>query len=347
MVLASQANPSRKPATQGDVAKVAGVSTATVSRVINQPDSVRAHVRSKVEAVIRQLDYVADAGARALASKRSRCIGAVIPTFANAIFADGIEAFETQLNQAGLSLMLAASGYNAANELTQVRTLIERGVDAIMLVGLEHDPLIYQMLSQRNIPYVLTWAYNKDSKHPCVGFNNYQAAKLIPNHLLENGHQNFAIISGITVGNDRASDRLAGMKARLLEAGIHLHPSTVIECNYTIEEGRAACKALLNAKQPPTAILCSNDVLATGALLECQARGVEVPAKVSIAGFDNLPISANLTPSLTTVDIPFKAMGQRAAQYLIDCLAGDSPRPQTEIRVDLLVRNSTAKPWSP
>ena len=118
-------------------------------------------------------------------------------------------------------------------------------------------------------------------------------------------------------------------------------------CNYTIEEGRAACKALLNAKQPPTAILCSNDVLATGALLECQARGVEVPAKVSIAGFDNLPISANLTPSLTTVDIPFKAMGQRAAQYLIDCLAGDSPGPQTEIRVDLLVRNSTAKPWSP
>lgn len=333
-----------KQATQGDVAKAAGVSTATVSRVINQPDSVRMPVRLRVEAAITQLQYVADAAARALASKRSRCIGAVIPTLANAIFADGIEAFQTQLNEAGLSLMLTSSSYDTKHELTQVRTLIERGVDAVMLVGLDHDPLIYSLLKQRKIPYVLTWAYNKDCPHPCVGFDNYAAAKLIPTHLANLGHQKFAVINGISKGNDRAFDRLQGMQNSLLAHGITLTKSAIIECNYTIEEGREACRTLLMSQHPPTAILCSNDVLATGALLECQSCGIDVPEEVSIAGFDDLAISANLTPSLTTIHIPFKLMGQKAAQYLINRLAGETPPAQQELSIELRLRNSTSAP---
>ena len=309
-------NLANKPATQGDVAKAAGVSTATVSRVINQPNSVREGIRLQVQMAITELDYVADAGARALASKRSRCIGAVIPTLANAIFADGIEAFESCLNQAGFSLMLTTSGYDSQHELTQVKTLIERGVDAVMLVGLNHDPLIYKLLQQRNIPYVLTWAYRRDCLHPCVGFNNYEAAKLLPLHLTSLGHQRFAVISGISEANDRALDRLNGMKDALLAQGIRLSKDTIIECTYKIEAGREACRALLNLPSPPTAILCSNDVLAAGALLECQAGGIKVPDQVSIAGFDDLALSANLTPSLTTMHIPFKLMGQLSAQYL-------------------------------
>lgn len=333
-----------KPATQGDVAKAAGVSTATVSRVINQPKSVRTGVRLRVQEAIVELQYVADAAARALASKRSRCIGAVIPTLANAIFADGIEAFESELNQASLSLMLTTSGYDSQHELTQVRTLIERGVDAVMLVGLDHDPLIYALLEQRKIPYVLTWAYSSDCLHPCVGFNNYEAAKLIPLHLTTLGHQQFAIISGISTGNDRASDRLKGMEHALFAQGITLAQGAVIECNYSIEAGRAACRQLLTLSTPPTAILCSNDVLATGALLECQASNIEVPGSVSITGFDDLAISANLTPSLTTMHIPFKLMGQRAAQYLIDRLAGATPQAQQQLEVELRLRHSTAPP---
>ena len=337
-------NPLSKTATQGDVAKASGVSTATVSRVINQPDSVRIGVRQRVQTAIAELHYVADAAARALASKRSRCIGAVIPTLANAIFADGIEAFETRLNRASLSLMLTTSGYDSQHELTQVRTLIERGVDAIMLVGLNHDPLIYDLLQQRQIPYVLTWAYHSDCRHPCVGFNNYEAAKLIPLHLASLGHQQFAIISGISTGNDRAFDRLKGMEDALSAQGIALAQDSIIECNYNIEAGRTACRQLLNLRCPPTAILCSNDVLATGALLECQASGIEVPSQVSIAGFDDLAISANLTPSLTTMHIPFKLMGQRAAQYLIDQLEGAAPQSHQQLDVELRLRNSTAAP---
>lgn len=337
-------NSPTKLATQGDVARAAGVSTATVSRVINRPSSVRPGIRLRVQLAITELNYVADAAARALASKRSCCIGAVIPTLANAIFADGIEAFENRLNQAGFTLMLTTSGYDSQHELTQVRTLIERGVDAIMLVGLNRDPLVYAMLRQRNIPYVLTWAYHSDGPHPCVGFNNYEAAKHIPLHLASLGHKHFAIINGISEGNDRAFYRLKGMLDALSTQKITVAKSAIIECSYDIRASRIACRQLLKSPTPPTAILCSNDVLATGALLECQASNIKVPAQVSIAGFDDLALSENLTPSLSTIHIPFKLMGQRAAQYLIDCLSGATPATQQKVEVDVRLRNSTGIP---
>jgi len=183
-----------KPATQNDVATAAKVSTATVSRVLNQPDNVSPSVRLRVEQAMEKLNYVADAAARALASKRSQCIGAVIPTIAHSIFSEGLEAFEATLNQANYSLMLTNSGYDEDQELAQVRTLIERGVDAIMLIGYNHKPQIYELLQQRNIPYVLTWAYRQQSHHPCVGFDNFASAKCMPEHLLKLGHRQFGLV---------------------------------------------------------------------------------------------------------------------------------------------------------
>ena len=333
-----------KPATQTDVAKAARVSTATVSRVLNQPDHVRPEVRARVQAVMQQLNYVADAAARALASKRSGTIGAVIPTLSNAIFADGIEAFENTINSANLSLMLTTSGYDPQQELAQVRTLIERGVDAIMLVGFTHDPLVYELLTQRNIPYVETWAYRQDPQHPCVGFDNTKAATLAPQYLLDLGHRKFAIISGIAAGNDRVQDRLRSILALFNQHGISLDKQQIKQCPYDINAGSEACRQLLAQPNPPSAIICTNDVLAIGALLECQAREIQVPAQVSITGFDDLPLSANLTPRLTTMRIPFKSMGEKAAQYLIDVLAGEQPTANTEVEVKLVVRQSSAPP---
>ena len=330
-----------KPATQTDVAKAAEVSTATVSRVLNQPDSVKPAVRERVLNAIAQLNYVADAAARALASKRSGTIGAVIPTLSNAIFADGIEAFESTLNAANLSLMLTTFAYDPQQELAQVRTLIERGVDAILLVGLKHDPLIYQLLAQRNIPFVETWAYRDDPNYPCVGFDNSKAALQAPQYLLDLGHRDFAVISGVAKDNDRVQDRLASMQALFTEHGIHLDEENIKQCPFDIAAGRLACRQLMSQDIPPTAIICTNDVLAIGALLECQATGIAVPEQVSITGFDDLPLSANLTPALTTLHIPFKSMGEQAAHYLVEKLAGNKPNANTEVDVQLIVRQST------
>ncbi len=130
--------------------------------------------------------------------------------------------------------------------------------------------------------------------------------------------------------------------ARIAE--IHLDGQRIKQCPYDINAGRQACRQLQAQAKPPTAIICTNDVLAIGALLECQARGIQVPAQVSITGFDDLPLSANLTPSLTTMHIPFKSMGEKAAQYLIDVLAGGQPTANTEVDVTLVVRQSSTLP---
>ena len=337
---------SGKPATQSDVAKAAGVSTATVSRVLNQPESVREDVRTRVRQVMRQLNYVADAAARTLASKRSGTVGAVIPTLSNDIFANGIEAFENTLNEARFSLMLTTSGYSSHQELAQVRMLIERGVDAIMLVGHSHDPLVYELLDQRHIPYVETWAYRNDPQHPCVGFDNTKAALQAPQYLLDLGHQKFAVISGIEADNDRVKDRLTSMQELFAQHNINLTYDSIKQCPYDINAGRQACRQLMAQQAPPTAIVCTNDVLAIGALLECQASGIKVPEQVSITGFDDLPLSANLTPALTTMHIPFKPMGEKAAQFLIDHLNDKQPMANTEVEVKLVVRQSSAPPPS-
>ena len=330
----------QKPATQSDVAKAAGVSTATVSRVLNQPDSVRPAQRKKVEAAINELNYVADAAARTLASKRSASIGAVIPTLAHDIFAHGISAFEKTLKLANYSLLLATSDYDQEQELSQVRTLVERGVDGILLVGQIHSPKVYELLRQRQIPFVESWAYRPDDNFPCVGFDNHQAGRIAPEYLITQGHKHIAALAGITANNDRAKARLTAfqdvMHAHTLPTPAHHQ----LESTYDIDAARQACRQLLNTSPRPTAIVCYADILATGALLECQAAGINVPEDVAIVGFDDLPLSRSLLPALTSVRIPFTQMGNLAAQYLLDEIAGQQPQRNTQVDVKLVVRQS-------
>lgn len=338
--------------TLADVARAAKVSTATVSRVLNTPDAVRGELRDRVREHIKRLGYVADGAARALASRRSRTIGAVIPTLASAIFAEGMDAFEARLGESGHALVLAQSGYDATQELRHVQNLVERGVDAVLLVGSAHDPAILALLQRRAIPYVETWTHRapplpdaaEGAETPCVGFNNVEAARRMAAHLLDLGHREIAMVAGIAAGNDRATERIAGVRQALAAQGIALRPERLIECKYDIAAGRRAARRLLAQNNPPTAIICGNDVLALGALLECQATGIQVPERLSITGFDDLPITRHMTPALTTMRVPSSEMGRCAAEYLLARLAGEAPPPSTELDVELIVRASTAPP---
>jgi LacI family transcriptional regulator len=332
--------------TLADVAKAAGVSTATVSRVVNRPESVRAALRERVAAHIESLGYVADGAARALASRRSRTVGAVIPTLANAIFAEGMDAFEARLGEAGHSLVLAQSGYDAAREAGQVRNLLERGVDAMLLIGSARAADVYDMLESRAVPFVETWTYhNADTRtRPCVGFDNRRAAYRATKHLIDLGHRELAMIAGIRAGNDRATERAEGFIATLDEHGIALAPDRLIEAPYDIAAGRRAMGTLLALPSPPSAVVCGNDVLALGALFECQRNGVAVPGEISITGFDDLPLARHLLPALTTMHVPSSEMGRAAADYLLKRLAGETPVAATDLDVELIVRGTTAPP---
>ena len=331
-------------ATVLDVANRAGVSVASVSRVLNKSGKVSPKLQKRVEVAATELGYVPHGPAQALASKRSRTIGAVIPTLENPNFAIGVEALQSHLNQAGYTLLLSSSNYDMHQEYQQVRTLVGRGVDGIMLVGGLHDPELYGFLENKDIPYVNTWVLETSDKTPSVGFDNKQAAFELVNYLLDLGHKNFGAIVGLTAANDRAQGRVDGIREALSARGLSLTQEMLIERPYRIVDGQMALRTLLESQNPPTAVICGNDLLAFGAMLECQERGISVPKELSIAGFDDLDFAAHLMPPLTTVRVPANEIGTKAAAYILARINNEAVLPNTEIVVNLIVRKSTAPP---
>lgn len=327
-----------------DVALAAGVSTASVSRVLNEPDKVRPEMRQRVMAAVELLGYVPDGAARALASGRLRTIGAIVPTLDNAIFASGINALQRRLAQRGFTLLVASSEYDSDEEAREVHALVVRGVDGLVFVGEGHDPRLYKLLASKGLPYVNTWVHSPDQPHPTIGFDNRSAGHRLADYLMDLGHRRIAMVAGFTAHNDRARARAEGVRAALAKRGLEIAPGQFLERAYDVREGREALRTLLRLPEPPTAVICGNDVQAMGTLFETQAQGIAVPARLSIVGFDDLPISANLVPALTTIRVPAADIGRRAADYLLDRLAGQDPPAHTELDAELVVRGTTAPP---
>src|SRR5918993_1040495 len=250
------------------VAEIAGVSTATVSRVMNKPDLVSPELRDRVLSVAKHLGWVPDGAARALTTGRSGTIGAVFPTLTHGDFALAIQALQSHLAASGYTLLLACSEYDPDQELQQVRKLIERGVDALALVGEAHDPELNEILAQRAVPYVNTFVYNRESHGTCIGPDNYKALYNLANHLVELGHRHFGLIAQTTTNNDRAQARLEGVQDALAARSIAIPPQHLVTGLSGIGEGRALFRRIIEHKPWPTAIMCGNAYLAIGAMLE-------------------------------------------------------------------------------
>ena len=335
-----QRRPSPLP-TLGDVARHAAVSTATVSRYFSNPEKVKPAMRMRVQAAVSALGYTPHGAARALASHRSNTIGAVIPTLDNAIFATVVQTLQKELAQRGKTLLLAASNYDLEHERDQIENLVVRGIDGLMLTGEGRDPALYELLDRRAIRYVSTYVHHPNSPHPTIGFDNRRAMHRVIEYLLHLGHKSFAMIAGITQGNDRASARILGVRDALKRAGLRLEPARVIECPYSVAAGRDALRQLTALPPPPTAVVCGNDVLAFGAVLEAAALGIAVPKDLSITGFDDLDLAREIPPGLTTIHAPLEEMGRRTAAYLLGGGPVDDGPPHIELPADLVVRGST------
>ena len=334
-------------ATQEDVARAAGVSPATVSRCLNNPEIVRPALKAKVEAAIRALDYVPHGAARSLASRRSRMIGAIFPSLDSALFGGALEALQNEVARAGYTLVVASSNYDLARERDHVRNLLANGIDALMLVGGARDEEVYRTIQSRQIPYVLIWVAQSDGRHPCIGFDNAAAAAAVTHHLLDIGHRRLAVISGHVANNDRAAARLAGVRTALDERGLGLEPDCVLERPFGVESGREAFRRLMAATTPPTAVICGAEPFAYGAIFESAALGLEVPRDVSITGYDDNWLASQLTPGLTTVRTPRREMGTLAGRYLLSVLAGKAPLSPRPLEFELVLRGSTAPPRAP
>ena len=329
-----------------DIARAVGVSGATVSRALTRTGPVSERVLRRIEAAALELGYVPNGAARALASRKARTIGAIIPTLENLGFASGAEAMQRCVIEAGYSFLVASTGYDPSREFAQVRSFAAHGVDGVMLVGSSRDPAVTDLLRTQRILHVVTWTL-ADTGTPSVGFDNREAARRLTQHLLDLGHRQIAVIAGQTFRNDRAAARVAGIHQALAERGLALPQEHLLERPYRIAEGQLALRALMATEQPPTAIVCGNDQLAFGALIECGRQGIPVPRQLSIVGFDDLEFAGQIAPSLTTVHVPAEEIGRRAAEYLLARIAGRAAPITTEVVTNLIIRESTAPPPAP
>ncbi|MTI07946.1 LacI family DNA-binding transcriptional regulator [Roseibium denhamense] len=335
------------PPTLADVAAAAGVSTATVSRCLNNPELVTEKTLERVLAAVDHLGYSPNFSARALASRRTNMIGAIIPTMDNAIFARGLQAFQEELQKNGCTLLVASSSYKQDLEEEQIKALTARGADALLLIGYHRDPGIYAFLEKRRIPVLVAWAYDPAKPYLCVGFRNRDAMKRLAEKVLEAGHRKLGCITAETAANDRARERVDGIRDAMAAADLAPDTLEIVETTYSIESGDQAFRQLMQDTDTPTAIMCGNDVLAVGALRAAADMGLRVPEDVSITGFDNIELASVSPQPLTTVHVPHRRMGQYAAQALMKVLSGGDVPASLELPADLCMRATLAPPRKP
>lgn len=321
-----------------DVAKAAGCSPATVSRVLNNNPSVGEDVRQRVMQAAAAVGYEPTSTSRI---SKLRLAGAVIPTLGHAIYATMIDGLEARLAEKDVGLIISTSRYDVDLELEQVRQLIERGASSIILVGALHRPETIELLERRQVPYVFTYTCDPEGNAAAIGFDNRKAGKMGARFLFDLGHRRIAMIAGLTQDNDRAAGRVEGFVAESAAFGIDRKNVRVIEAPYQLSAGYAAMATLMQGKQQPTAVFCGSDILAVGALKYCSQHGIEVPGQVSILGFDNLEIAQISTPELSTVEVPAREMGRLAGDYVLASPAQRRHLHRHELSVSLVVRGTT------
>jgi LacI family transcriptional regulator len=327
-----------------DVARLAGVSTATVSRFLNTPAQVDGATQRLVREAVQKLRYVPHGAARALRSAKSHMVGAVVPSFSYALYARTTSALQAVLDERGYSLVLAEHHYDLAAELRTTEQLIRRGVDAFVFVGLDHHPALFALLEGYGRPYVLTWGVDPMRRHPSIGFDNRAATFAMTQHLIGLGHRRFGLLSAATEGNDRASERGAGMRAALAQAGLALDERCVQYGPIDLAAAAAMMERVLAVPKRvrPTAVIGTNDIFAVGAMVACRRHGVAIPAEISIAGCDNTDLGATQTPALTSIRTPIVEIGRAAAEQVIARLEGEPYVAFETIGFELVDRGSTA-----
>lgn len=332
----------RETITIYEIAREAGVSIATVSRVYNQPNKVKKTTREGVLAVIERHHYVSHGLAGGLASRRSRLLGLVIPTVTNSIYASSTQAVQQAAQKAGYTVLVGISDFSEEREADLIHQLISRRVEGLLLTGESRSPAIYEKIIRNHCPFVITWKLTRSRERPSVSFDNVKAARAAVDHLLSLGHRRLGLICGRTSLNDRALDRRMAFEQALRDRAIEPDPDLIFERDFEFVEGRAAMHRMLQMDHPPTAVFCANDIQAIGALSECRDAGVSVPNEISIVGFDDLPIAQYITPKLTTVRVPAQEMGDSAAKRLIAAVETHAPVLPLEFTTDLVIRKSTA-----
>ncbi len=327
----------RKRANLRDVARTAGVSVATVSRVLNTPEVVHKDTRSRVQAVIAELGFHPSAAARAINSGRTKIIGALIPNIDNDIFALTIDAIESRLGDFGFSLVVATTGEDPEKETRRAKELLDIGVEGLFLSGVTHNSALLELIEHTRVPAIVTSYFDADFTYPTIGYDNQKAAKIALDHLLELGHRQIAVVHGPTEHNDRTRARIAGTATSRDDVSL-----SYFEAELSVSGGAATAAQVLLEGRAFDAYLCVTDVLAFGVMAELQRGGFSIPNDVSVIGVHDLPSAKSTFPRLSTVSLPAREMGHRAAEALAKWVEEEIKPQSICLDTELKARESTA-----
>ncbi|MET0292841.1 MAG: LacI family DNA-binding transcriptional regulator [Steroidobacteraceae bacterium] len=344
-----RARPPQRP-TIGDVSRLAGVSRMTVSRVVRELDVVQPETRDRVRKAIADLGYVPDLAAGSLTTRRTGFIALMLPTLTNANFSAVAHGLTEALREADYHLLIAYTDYSVAEEERQLRNLLARRPEAIVLTGNVHSRTASRMLLAANIPVIEIADLPRQPLEHAVGFSNYEVGRTAARYLIERGFQHIGAVAGSSEGeavDHRGEERMRGFEEELRQSG----RSTSLVLRHgqppvSYDHGAEGVRTLL-AKQPrPDALFAVSDLSAVGVVMECQRRGVRVPEDLSVIGFGDFEIGREINPPLTTIHVDFRALGQRTGQTLLDVLSeheDGSPRV-VDVGISIVERSSVRKP---
>ncbi|MFO1217940.1 MAG: LacI family DNA-binding transcriptional regulator [Burkholderiaceae bacterium] len=329
-----------------DVASAAGVSLVTVSRAVNTPDKVAAETLAVVRSAVARLGYVPNLTAGSLASSRSRIVAAIVPTISNQVFSETIEALTRTLAEGGYQLLLGQSAYRNRDEDALVEAFLGRRVDGLVLTGCGQSAALRTRLRRAGVPVVQTWDLPDGDGRTAprvldmaVGFSNVAAGGAAARHLIERGCRALGYVGA---DEERSRQRFDGYRAEIARAGLGDATADLMRPPVQIDQAAAQLAQLMARRSDLDAVFCSNDLLAAGVLFECHRLRIDVPRRLAVMGFGDLPIARAASPQLSTVRVRRAEMGERAGQMLLARLADKDPGArQVNIGFEVVARAST------
>ena len=328
-----------------DVARRAGVAVGTASRALTGAGPVSAAAAARVTAAAHALGYRPSAAGRALRRGTSRAVGVMVPTLFNPIFAQSLAGIEAAAREAGLSVVMVASGYEPAREAGAVAALAACGVDGMILTLVDTATGRLDAVAAHGLPCVLL--YNEPPAQACAaGFVTVDSRSAVAEataRLVALGHRRIAFLGGDFAASDRSRARHDGHVHAMRAAGLPLWPPTLLPFEAGPDAFEAALSGLLDRLAPPTALICSNDLLGLHAIAAARRLGLAVPSDLSVIGFDGMDAAGLVSPALATVAQPARAMGAAAMAMLASMMAG-APAARRVLAHDFLPGESLAPP---
>ncbi len=323
------------------IAEAAGVSIATVSRMLNSSANVSDRAKKTVSNAITAHHYQPNAAAKALATNRTRTVAAVIPTLEHSIFAVFMNAMEDQLAAHGYSLVIATHQFDYDTELRRCHDVLNLGAEALIVSGAEHSPNLTTLLESTSIPCLYTSVYMPNEAVPTLGYDKASLANNAIQYLYNLGHPRVAVLHGPLNNNDRMRERVSGIKTVINQnADLHIELN---EAPIGAEAGKEAISSWHKNNAMPQACLCLTDVNALGIVLGAHELGISIPRDISVMGFEDVDWSKHCTPALTTIALPTEQMGRQAADVLVSHLDDGVELEHRELHGSIIERNSTGR----